>query len=140
MTELFIVSYVTGMVPELTEHTVPVRADSLLQLQLLLDAAIKHKEAQRDHLMELFAREPKLPYGETLTDWPANPIIKEQVHLQESLLGSYKVSGRFFACLDDLNGVEDMEILPIEKWEDQFNNADAQDDARRHIANGGQVN
>lgn len=142
MTQLFIVSYVTGMVPELSEHIVPVRADNLLQLQIELDSAIKHKAAQKERLVELVDREPRPSYKdrEAFGTWAENPIVQDRIKLQQALWGSNKVCGRFFGCLDDLDGVEDMEILTVEQWEEAFDNADAQEDSRRHVANGGKVN
>jgi hypothetical protein len=137
---IFIVTYIIGDVPELTEYTIPVECESQDTLTQMLANAIEDKADQHTRYMELCDTEPNMADFRVPQEWLNNPHVKERVAVHEELLGPIKVSNRYLSGLQDVADVSEIEVIPFEVWLASFEQADAQEDARRYAAQGGKVN
>ncbi len=128
----FIVTYTTGMYEDMTQYVVPVEAPSKIALVAALDAEIKYKAELKKRVTAAAEAMPKPSFGkrEEIGVHAEHPDVQNYVRLVQQYHGSVKVHDRYFAGLDDI-AIDEIEVLTLAEWIEEFNMADAMEDARR---------
>ena len=126
---IFIVTYIIGEVPELTEYTIPVECESQDTLTQMLANAIEDKADQHARYMELCDTEPNMSDFRVPQEWLNNPHVKERVAVHGELLGPIKVSNRYLSGLQDVADVSEIEVIPFDVWLTRLSRL-TQEDAR----------